>query len=30
MTKYFHYLNGVPESKFLIGYWPSMRGGDQL
>jgi DUF1680 family protein len=30
MTRYFHYLAAVPESKFLVGYWPSMRGGDQL
>jgi hypothetical protein len=30
MTKYFHYLAALPESKFLVGYWPSMRGGDQL
>ena len=30
MTKYFRYLETVPEDKFLVGYWPSMRGGDQL
>jgi hypothetical protein len=30
MTKYFRYLQGVPEDKFLNGYWPSMRGGDLL
>lgn len=30
MTKYFRYLAAVPEEKFLVGYWPSMRGGDQL
>ena len=30
MTKYFHYLDQLPEDKLLIGYWPSMRGGDQL
>jgi hypothetical protein len=30
MRKYFKYLEGVPEKKFLVGYWPSMRGGDQL
>jgi hypothetical protein len=30
MTKYFRYLASLPEDKFLVGYWPSMRGGDQL
>jgi DUF1680 family protein len=30
MRKYFVYLETVPEKKFLVGYWPSMRGGDQL
>lgn len=30
MTKYFRYLESVPEEKFLVGYWPKMRGGDQL
>ena len=30
MRKYFQYLAGVPEERFLVGYWPSMRGGDQL
>lgn len=30
MTKYFRYLHGVPEEKFLVGYWPKMRGGDLL
>ena len=30
MTKYFRYLAALPEEKFLVGYWPSMRGGDQL
>ena len=30
MTKYFKYLAELPEPKFLVGYWPSMRGGDQL
>jgi hypothetical protein len=30
MTRYFKYLEGVPEEKFLNGYWPSMRGGDLL
>lgn len=30
MTRYFQYLAALPEDKFLVGYWPSMRGGDQL
>ena len=30
MTRYFRYLQAVPEEKFLLGYWPSMRGGDLL
>ncbi|HEY6229094.1 MAG TPA: beta-L-arabinofuranosidase domain-containing protein [Verrucomicrobiae bacterium] len=30
MRNYFRYLSEVPEDKFLVGYWPSMRGGDQL
>src|SRR5688572_1436372 len=30
MRKYFRYLQSVPEDKFLLGYWPSIRGGDQL
>jgi hypothetical protein len=30
MTKYFRYLDALPESKLLVGFWPSMRGGDQL
>jgi hypothetical protein len=30
MTRYFRYLESVPEEKFLNGYWPSMRGGDLL
>ncbi|HUS34748.1 MAG TPA: beta-L-arabinofuranosidase domain-containing protein [Verrucomicrobiae bacterium] len=30
MRKYFRYLESVPEDKFLLGYWPSIRGGDQL
>src|SRR5205814_7530962 len=25
MTKYFRYLNNLPEEKLLVGYWPSMR-----
>jgi hypothetical protein len=30
MTRYFKYLAALPEEKLLVGYWPSMRGGDQL
>ncbi|HLU49438.1 MAG TPA: beta-L-arabinofuranosidase domain-containing protein, partial [Planctomycetota bacterium] len=30
MTRYFRYLSRVPEERFLVGYWPSMRGGDLL
>jgi DUF1680 family protein len=30
MRKYFKYLESVPEKKFLVGYWPAMRAGDQL
>ncbi|MFZ2146949.1 MAG: beta-L-arabinofuranosidase domain-containing protein [Sedimentisphaerales bacterium] len=30
MTKYMKYLVTVPEEQFLVGYWPSMRGGDLL
>jgi hypothetical protein len=30
MEEYFRYLSTVPEEKFLGGYWPAMRGGDQL
>ncbi|MBO0698135.1 MAG: glycoside hydrolase family 127 protein [Zavarzinella sp.] len=30
MRKYFKYLEGVPENRFLAGYWPPMRAGDQL
>ncbi len=30
MAKYFKHLAGVPEDRFLVGYWPSRRGGDQL
>jgi hypothetical protein len=30
MQNYFRYLSKVPDDKFLLGYWPSMRGGDQL
>jgi hypothetical protein len=30
MQNYFRYLSKVPDDRFLLGYWPSMRGGDQL
>jgi len=30
MTKYMKYLMTVPEERFLVGYWPKMRGGDLL
>lgn len=30
MTKYFKYLNSVPEEEFLVGFWPQMRAGDML
>ena len=30
MTRYFRYLEQVPEDKFLVGYWPKIRAGDQL
>jgi hypothetical protein len=30
MRNYFRYLFQLPDDKFLVGYWPSMRGGDQL
>jgi hypothetical protein len=30
MTAYFRYLLSVPEERFLVGYWPKMRAGDQL
>lgn len=30
MTNYMKYLSAVPEDKFLVGYWPKMRGGDLL
>lgn len=30
MRRYFHYLNTLPEEKFLVGYWPKMRAGDLL
>jgi hypothetical protein len=30
MTRYFKYLDRLPDEKFLLGYWPKMRGGDLL
>ena len=30
MTAYFRYLRQVPEDRFLLGYWPKIRGGDLL
>ncbi len=30
MTNYMKYLSTVPEERFLVGYWPRMRGGDLL
>jgi len=30
MTNYMKYLTTVPEDRFLVGYWPRMRGGDLL
>ncbi len=30
MTNYMKYLMTIPEEKFLVGYWPRMRGGDLL
>ena len=30
MTRYMQYLMEVPEDRFLVGYWPRMRGGDLL
>ncbi len=30
MKKYFDYLKALPEEQFLVGYWPSNRGGDLL
>ena len=30
MTAYFRYLMTIPEDRFLVGYWPKMRGGDLL
>jgi hypothetical protein len=30
MQHYFRYLLTVPDEEFLLGYWPRIRGGDQL
>jgi DUF1680 family protein len=30
MERYFAYLRSVPAERFLLGYWPKMRGGDLL
>lgn len=30
MKRYFRYLSEVPDEQYLLGYWPKMRGGDQL
>lgn len=30
MTKYFKWELDYPEKDFLVGYWPKMRGGDNL
>ncbi|KAA0213840.1 MAG: hypothetical protein DYG94_11655 [Leptolyngbya sp. PLA3] len=30
MQRYFRYLEKLPEDKFLVGYWPKIRAGDQL
>lgn len=30
MTDYFRYLTTIPQEKYLVGYWPRMRGGDIL
>jgi hypothetical protein len=30
MRNYCDYLLAVPDEKFLVGYWPKMRGGDLL
>lgn len=30
MERYFRYLEALPEERFLVGFWPSMRGGDLL
>jgi hypothetical protein len=30
MLDYFRYLADVPEDQYLLGYWPKMRGGDNL
>src|SRR5690348_16285367 len=30
MTRYFKWELSVPENDFLVGYWPKIRGGDNL
>ncbi len=30
MTKYFRWELACPEKEFLVGYWPKIRGGDNL
>ncbi len=30
MARYFKYLQALPEEQFLVGYWPKVRGGDNL
>jgi DUF1680 family protein len=30
MTRYFKWQLAVPDEKFLVGYWPKVRGGDNL
>lgn len=30
MTRYFKWQMTVPEEDFLVGYWPKIRGGDNL
>lgn len=30
MAKYFKWESGVPDKDFLVGYWPKIRGGDNL
>jgi len=30
MTKYFRWEMSIPEQDFLVGYWPKVRGGDNL
>ena len=30
MTRYFRWQTTVPDADFLVGYWPKIRGGDNL